>query len=72
MSAVKLISYPFVAAVAASLAILFLGLAVLGFAPAQWAEWQGRVVGVYGTLAGIAVAVAGVLMPSHDERRAIK
>lgn len=72
MSTAKMISYPFAAAVAASLVILFLGLMVFGFAPAQWAEWQGRIVGVFGTLAGIAGSVAGVLMASHDERHAIK
>jgi hypothetical protein len=72
MMTLKMIGYPFATAVAASLAILFLGLGVFGLQFAQWTEWQGRIVGTFGTIAGITGAVAGLLMALRAERRVIK
>jgi hypothetical protein len=72
MMTLKMIGYPFAAAVAASLAVLFLGLGVFGLQPAHWTEWQGRIVGVFGTIAGVAGAIVGWLMVLRTERRVIK
>ena len=68
----KMIGYSFGAAVAASLVALFIGMCVFGFQFAQWAEWEGRIVGVAGTIAAVAGAVVGLSIASRAERRANK
>lgn len=65
----KVIGYPFAAAVAASLGVLLLGLGVFGF---QFSEWEGRIVGVVGTTAGVVGAVVGLLMALRAERPAAR
>lgn len=70
MSKMRIIGYPFGAAVAASIMVVFVGLCVFGFRWADWAEWEGGVVGVIGTIAGVAGAVVGLRMASSAERRA--
>jgi hypothetical protein len=68
----KMIGYPFAAAFVASLGVLLLGLGVFGLDLSQWAEWEGRIVGVVGTTAGVVGAVAGLMMALRAERRASK
>ena len=68
----KAITYAFGASVAASLAVLLVGACVFGFQFAQWAEWEGRLVGVVGTIAGIAGAVIGLWIALSTERRAVQ
>ena len=65
----RMIGYSFGAAVAASLAVLFVGLVVCGF---QFTEWEGRFVGLVGTIAGIAGAAVGLLPASRAEQRRVK
>ena len=65
----KMMGYPFGAAVAASLIVLLIGVCVFGF---QFTEWEGRFVGVVGTIAGIAGAVVGLLLASRAEQRGVK
>ena len=72
MSTLKTIGYPFGAAVAASLAVLLIGGVVFGFPFAEWAEWEGRVVGIVATIAGIAGAAFGFLKASSAERQGIR
>jgi len=55
--------------VLASFIVLFVGLSVFGFQLTSWAEWQGEVVGVVGTIAAVAGAALGLWMASRAERR---
>jgi uncharacterized membrane protein YraQ (UPF0718 family) len=56
----KAIGYAFGASVAASLGVLLVGVCLLGFQLALWAEWEGRIVGLVATVAGVAGAVVGM------------
>lgn len=66
----KAIGYASGASVAASLIVLLVGMCVFGFELAKWAEWQGRIAGVVGTLAGVAGAVIGLWLALRTESRA--
>jgi hypothetical protein len=68
----KATGYAAGASVAASLGVLVIGVCVFGFPFTQWAEWQGGLVGVVGTLAGVAGAVVGLSMALRPERRAAR
>jgi hypothetical protein len=70
--ALKTISYAFGAAVVAQFTVLLAGMCVFGFHFAQWAEWQGRIVGAVSTLAGIASAPIGLRLALHKERQPAK
>lgn len=71
-AALKAIGYAFGAAIAASSIVLLVGMCVFGFQLAEWAEWQGRIAGVFGTIAGVAGAVIGLQTALRAERRAIR
>ena len=71
MDTLKLIGYPFAAALVASAVVLLFGGCMLGFRFAEWPEWQGRIVGVTGTIAGAAGAVFGLWMALRAEQRAV-
>jgi len=58
----KAIGYAFGASVAASLSVLLVGVCLFGFRFTDWAEWEGRIVGLVGTVAGVAGAVVGLKM----------
>ena len=64
----KVISYSFGASVAASLSVLLIGACAFGFQLAEWAEWEGRFVGLVGTVAGIAGAVLGLKMALRTQQ----
>lgn len=66
---IKLTAWASAVAVAASLGVLLVAACLFGFRLAEWPEWQGRVVGVIGTLAGIAGAVGGLRIALRAERR---
>ena len=68
MSTLKVIGYTFAVSVAASLAALLVGACLFGFQLAHWTEWQGRLLGVVGTIAGVAGAVIGLRMALRIER----
>jgi hypothetical protein len=72
MSKLKMIGYTSGAAVTASLTFLLIGLFVFGFQYTEWAEWEGRIVGVAGTIAGVAGAAFGLRMASRVEGRGVK
>ena len=65
----KAIGYAFGASVAASLGVLLVGAFVFGFRLAEWAEWEGRIVGLVGTIAGVAGAVVGLKMALRAQKR---
>ena len=71
-SALRIIGYSSAAAVAASFVVLLIGMCLFGFQFAYWAEREGRVVGVVGTIAGIVGAAIGLMMGFRAERRAVK
>jgi hypothetical protein len=54
------------------LGVLLVGMCVFGFQLVEWAEWQGRIVGLVATIAGVAGAVIGVQIALRAERRAIQ
>lgn len=68
----KAIGYAFGASVAASSCVLLVGACAFGFPFAQWAEWEGRMIGVVGTIAGVVGAAIGLRMALRTERRAIQ
>ena len=61
----KVIACSFGAAVVASMSVLFVGACVFGFRFAEWTEWEGRWVGIVGTVAGVAGAVVGLKLVWH-------
>ena len=67
----KAIGYTFGGAVAASLAVLIVGMLVFGSDLTQWAEWEGRAMGVAGTIAGVAGAVIGLRLATRSDHRRV-
>ncbi len=67
----KAIGYAFGASVAASLGVLLVGAFVFGFQLAEWPEWEGRTVGLVGTVAGVAGAVVGLKMALRTPQRRV-
>ena len=47
------------------MSVLFVGACVFGFRFAEWTEWEGRWVGIVGTVAGVAGAVVGLKLVWH-------
>jgi hypothetical protein len=68
----KMVGYAFASAIAASLLVLLVGMALFGFQLSQWAEWEGRLVGVVGTVAGNAGAAGGLWLARRAQRQAVK
>jgi hypothetical protein len=68
----RMVGYSFGAALAASLTVLLIGMWLLGFDVTRWNESQGGLVGVAGTIAGVAGAVWGLRIAGRAERRAVK
>lgn len=50
----------FAAAILASFAAVLLGMCIFGLQLSQWTEWQGRIVGMAATIAGVAGALLGL------------
>jgi hypothetical protein len=72
MTAARVIGYAFGAALVATLTVLLIGLATFGANVNEWAEWQGGIVGVAGTIAGVAAAALGLRRASRAERHRSK
>lgn len=64
----KVIEYAFGASLIASLAVLLVAACLFGFQVGRWPEWQGRLVAVLETIAGVAGAVFGLRMALRAER----
>lgn len=67
-SILKIIGYSAGAAVVFSFVQILIGMLLFGSQFAQWSEWQGRIVGTFGTTAGIGGAVVGLLFALRTER----
>ena len=65
----RYVGFAFGIAVAASLVVLLAGAIAFGFRVDRWTESQGRLIGVLGTLAGIAGAALGVWLARRAEPR---
>jgi hypothetical protein len=59
MNNIKLIGYPVAGAILASLGVLLVGLLLFGFDLSLWTEWQGRMVGIAGTVLAVIAAAIG-------------
>lgn len=59
------IEYAFVVSLIASFSVLGVAGFMFGFQLGQWAEWQGILVGVTATIAGVVGAVFGLRMASE-------
>ena len=60
MSTLRITASSFGVAILASLSVLFVGLCVFGFQFAERPEWQGRILGLLGTIAGVAGTAIGL------------
>lgn len=67
IQALTAIEYALVVSLLASFGVLVIGGLLFGFQASRWAEWQGILVGVIGTMAGIAGAVIGCRMAMHKD-----
>lgn len=56
------IEYALGVSLLASFGVVGIGGLLFGFQASRWAEWQGILVGVIGTIAGITGAVIGCRM----------
>ena len=65
----KAIGYATGTSITGSLSVLLVARCIFGF---RLAEWQGGIVGVVGTIAGVAGAVIGLQIALRPERRASK
>ena len=63
------IEYAFVCSMIASFGVMTVAGLFFGFHLSQWSEWQGRLVGVIGSVAGIAGALFGVFAAIHHPGR---
>ena len=70
--ALRRIEYGVIGAVGASLGVLLIGACLFGFQFVQWAEWEGGLVGILGTVAGIAGAVIGSRISKRGEQRRLR
>jgi hypothetical protein len=68
----KAVGYTVGGAAAASLVVLFVAMLALGADLTQWAEWEGRLVGVAGTIAGVTGAVVGLRFAMRKDPRRVK
>lgn len=68
----KAVGYTVGAAFTTSLIVLLVGMLVFGSDVPQWAEWEGRLVGVAGTIAGVAGAALGLLLAMREDPRRVK
>ncbi len=68
-SVLKMIGYPFASALALSLMVILVAMALLGF---DFTEREGRWVGVIGTIGGVAGAVIGLKIAHRREHKRSK
>ena len=60
MVPLKMIVYPFGAAIVGMTLATLVGMAVFGVT--EWQEWQNRLMSVFGTMAGLTGAVTGLYL----------
>jgi len=69
--------FAFVCCALASFGVVGIAGLLFGFQFANWSEWQGRLVGVTATIAGVVSAAIGIRMaldaePTTQKRRTIQ
>jgi hypothetical protein len=64
------IEYAFMVSLIASFSVLTVAGLIFGFQFGHWAEWQGILVGVTATIAGIVGAVFGLRLASDSTMKA--
>ena len=72
MGTLKMIVYPFGAAVAGLLIVALVGMAAFGVNCVEWQEWQNRMVSVFGTTAGFVGAVTGLYLAIRSDQRPVR
>ena len=60
------IEYAFVVSLLASFGVLSAGGFLFGFQISQWIEWQGILVGVIATIAGVVGAIVGLRIAPNE------
>ena len=60
------IEYAFVVSLLAAFGVIGVGGLLFGFQMGRWAEWQGILVGVFGTIAGVIGAFAGLRIAINE------
>jgi hypothetical protein len=60
------IEYAFVVSLMAAFSVMGVGGLLFGFQMSQWAEWQGLLVGVFVTIAGVVGAYAGFRLAVYE------
>ena len=68
----KTIAYAAGIGVAASLFVLILGAWAFGLTLERWNEWQGRLVGVAGTVVGVLGAMMGSRLAHRASVRQVR
>lgn len=63
----KIMGCAFGASVAASSTVLLVGICIHGSQLAAWTEWQGRIVGLVATIAGVGGALIGLHWTLHED-----
>lgn len=66
------IEYAFVVSLLASFSVVGVGALFFGFQMGQWAEWQGILVGVFGTIAGVLGAFVGLRIALNERLMNLK
>ena len=69
MTTLKMIAYPFGLAIAGMLVVDLVGIALFGANSSEWLEWQNQIVSTFGTVAGLAGAVAGLYLAVRSQTR---
>ena len=70
MGTLKMIVYPFGAAVVGMILAALVGMTVFGVN--EWQERQNRLVSVFGTIAGFAGAITGLYLAIRSEERTLR
>ncbi len=71
MNKTRVIAYPLLAAIGAAAIVWLVGLLAFGAQVSAWSEWQGRLVGVAGTIAAVLAAAVIFWRIYREERGAI-
>jgi uncharacterized membrane protein (Fun14 family) len=72
MGTLKMIAYPFGAAIVGMLIVALMAIAAFGVNCVEWQEWQNRMVSEIGTIAGFVGAVIGLYVAIRSEQRLVR
>jgi hypothetical protein len=66
------IEYAFVVSLIASFSVVGIGGLLFGFQMGQWTEWQGVMVGMFATIAGVLGVFIGLLIALNERLMNLK